>query len=603
VRLPIAIPLRLAAPLLLGAALALYWSGLRSPLLFDDGHLQEWALRTRYADAMLRFASRWVSDTSFSLVYAAFGYNLVAQRVVNILAHAAVAAVLFAFTARLGELVLREPRARWLALAGALLFLLHPTAVYAVGYLIQRSIVLATLFSIVSLICVLEALVAESRRRAALWYAGAAGAYVLAVFSKEHAVMLPGVAIALAVLVRGISWRLARRLTIAALPLAAVGLWMVVRSRGILGAAYEPFAADVLATRRTNLDPALIYPLSALNQAALFFRYVGTWLFPWPGWMAIDVRVPFPRGLADPGYVAALAAWLAWPALAAWLLLKRARAGIVGFAMLVPWFLGLTEMAVVRVQEPFVLYRSYLWMGLPVALLPLAAAGVPRRILAGMVIVAAVAFVPLARDRLDSLSTTMKAWEDALAKHPAEYVPYIERAYVGRGLAYIDERRMAEAAADFAHALALNPYLPEAYLARATVMLRTGRFREAEADLDQAVSLEPRYGAAYHKRCLIKLGENRLAEALQDCEKAETLMVMNHELHINLGVVYRQLGRRAEAEKNYRRALEIAPRHPSAHYNYAVLLLDAGRLDEAREHFEVACKAKIATACVLLQRR
>jgi tetratricopeptide (TPR) repeat protein len=413
--------------------------------------------------------------------------------------------------------------------------------------------------------------------------------------------MLPVVAAALTVLVRGISWRLARGIGLAILPFALVGLFMAFRARGILGTAYEPFAADVLATQRAQIDPALLYPLSVLTQAALFFRYLGTWLLPWPGWMAIDIRVPFPRGLADPAYVAAALAWLAWGAAGAWLLLKRGRAGIAGFAMLCPWLLALTEMATVRIQEPFVLYRSYLWLSVPVALLPLLV-GRPR-VAAAMALVACLAFVPLSRDRLDTFSTPMKAWQDALAKHPAQYVPYIERAYVGRGLAYLDERRMDAAAADFAHALSLNPRLPEAYLARATALLRTGRFPEAEADLDRAISLEPRYGSAYHKRCLVRLAVGRIPDALRDCETAVPLNHRNHELYINLGVVYRELSRRAEAEDSYRKALDLAPKHPSAHYNYGVLLLDAGRTDEARKHFEVACSAKIATACALLQGR
>jgi protein O-mannosyl-transferase len=584
---PRALPAGAAALLFLAAALALYWSGLRNPLLFDDGHLQEYWLRTKYMQAALHFASRWVSDTTFALVYLAFGYNTVAQRVFNLVAHAAVATALFALVTRL------QPDRRGLAFGGALLFLLHPVAVYGVGYLIQRSIVLATLFSVLTLICVLEA----QKRRG--WYAAAVVLYVLAVFSKEHAVMLPAVALALVVLVRGVSWPLVRNLAVAALPFALVGLYMAFQARSILGTAYEPFAADT----RVGTDASYLYPLSILNQSMLFFRYLGTWLLPWPGWMAIDIRVPFPRGLADPVYLLTLAAWLGWAGAAVWLLLKRGRAGLAGFAMLFPWLLALTEMAVVRVQEPFVLYRSYLWMSVPLALLPLFAASLAPRVLAAAIAVFCVAFVPIARDRLDSMSSTLKAWEDALRKQPAGDVPYVERAYVGRGLAFMDERRMLDADADFTRALALNPKLPEAWLGRATVHLRSGRFREAEADLDRALLLEPRYGGAYHKRCLVKLTTGRTEDALKDCEQARTLGQRDHELFTNLGVVYRQLGRREEAEASYRHSLEIAPKYPSTHYNYGVLLLDAGRLEEARPHFEVACKARIATACALLRGR
>ena len=597
-----ALPAWLAGLLFLAAAFALYWSGLRNPLVFDDSHLQDYYLRSRDAGVVqFTYAPRWLTDATYALVYLAFGYDIPAQRAFNVAAHAAVATALFALAARMGGTLLQDGRTRWLAFAGALLFLAHPVAVYGAGYLIQRSTVLATLFSVLALFCIAAAVRAAAPRPAALWYAGAAAAYLLAVLSKEHAVMLPAVALALAFLLGGIASPSVRWVALAAVPFAAVALWMVLRLRGILGTAYEPFAGEALA--RASSDPSLVYPLSILNQAALFFRYVATWLAPWPGWLAIDIRTPFPRGLADPGYLAALLAWLAWPAAGTWLLLKRGRRGLIGLAMLFPWLLALTEMSVVRVQEPFVLYRSYLWMSVPVAVLPLAAAWLSPRAVAAAVVVACLVFVPLVRDRIDSLSSTLKSWEDALRKHPGGDVPYMERAYVGRGLAYLDERRMSEAAADFARALEINPRMPEAYLGRATVYLRTGRSAEAEADLDRAIALEPRYGAAYHKRCLVRLTTGRLPEALRDCETATGLMRKDHELFINLGVIYRQLGRRADAEASYKQALAIAPRHPSAHYNYAILLLDAGRLDEARPHFELACEAKIATACALLQRR
>src|SRR6185369_1162385 len=114
----------------------------------------------------------------------------------------------------------------------------------------------------------------------------------------------------------------------------------------------------------------------------LFFRYVATWLAPWPGFMSIDVRPSFPDRLLDARYLTAAAAWAAWGAAGTWLLLKRGRAGLAGFALLFPWLLSLTEYSTVRTQESFVLYRSYLWMSVPIALLPVLAGRLPARALA-----------------------------------------------------------------------------------------------------------------------------------------------------------------------------------------------------------------------------
>jgi protein O-mannosyl-transferase len=602
----------LGALALIAAALALYWSALRDPLVFDDYHLSEYALKTHYAQAASWFGRRWFSDASFGWIYALFGKDMFAQRLANVLLHAATGVVLFGFLSRLFAAVLEDPRARWLAFFAAGLFILHPVAVYAVAYLMQRSIILATLYSLLALWGVLE----WRLRGSPGWYLGAAGAYYLAIVSKEHAVMIPALAVALVLLVRGGSRELAPR---AAWPLAlAVGLAAIVilSSKGVLGTAYEPFASDVVAhlsgggeleaghTRaHSEFDAGLFYPLSMLNQAALYFRYLFTWLLPLPAWMSIDVRTPFPRTLLDWPYGLAFAAWLAYPFAAVWLLLKRGAVGLFGFGLLFPWVLALTEMSTVRAQEPFVLYRSYLWMsGLP-AIVPLLAGRLAQPWRIGVLALACVLLVAPVRNRLDSFSSKLKLWDDAIVKNTDLSAPYVERAYIDRGIVHLEAKRMPAARADFERALELNPRSPDAHFARGTLELRSGALNEALRQIDRAIALDPRYAAAYNKRCVVLMGLGSPSKAIADCEKAIALEPSSHEAWINTGVVYRALGRTGDAAASYERALELRPANPSAHYNYAVLLLESGRRDEAvRKHFVAGCEGGIRSACEILNK-
>ena len=596
-------PFALVALALLGAALALYWGSLRHPLVFDDHQLRDYALRTFYAEAASRLGLRWLTDASFGWIYAVFGKNLLWQRLANVVLHAGVAVLMFGFLARLFRSVVGDPRSGWLAFAGALLFLLHPVAVYGVAYLVERSIVMATLFSVLALWFVLEGMLRSSGR----WYAAAAASYVLAVCSKEHAVMLPAVAGALVLLAGGVSRELARRLAWVFALFAVIGVTVVLRLKGVLGSAYEPFASDVFAHlggASGEFDVALAWPLSVLNQATLFFRYLATWLLPWPGWMSIDVRTAFPQELLGWPHTAGFAAWLAYPVAATWLLLKRGRLGLLGFGLLYPWLFALTEVVAVRVQEPYVLYRSYLWMsGLP-AILPALAGGLGTRWRVGIATVACLVLVVAARDRLDTFSSPLDLWNDVIRRNTDPRAPYVERAYIARGFVHFDSGRMEAAGADFERALELNPRSPDAHVARGSLHFGNARPSEALADFDRAIALDPRYASAYDKRCATKIALGRAHDALVDCEKAVALDPKNHEAWINMGVIYHRLLKRpAEAATSYRRALAIEPANGAANYNYGMLLIEAGRRDEAvRRHIVVGCESGIQNACEVLKR-
>lgn len=415
--------------------------------------------------------------------------------------------------------------------------------------------------------------------------------------------MVPAVAAALALLVRGASHEQARRLAWVVAVFAVIGIVVVLNLKRVLGTAYEPFASDVfthLGAGKGEFDVALAYPLSVMNQAMLFFRYLVTWLVPWPGWMSIDVRVAFPQELLG-WHTAGFVAWLAYPVGAGWLLWKGGRRGLVGFALLSPWLYALTEMVTVRVQEPYVLYRSYLWMSCLPAIVALAdrLAARPRL---GLAAAACVVLAVATHDRLDTFSSPVKLWTDAIDKNADPRAPYVERAYVQRGFANFDAGRMEAAVADIERALELNASSPDAHLARGSLRFLAGQLGEALADLDRAVALDPSYASAYDKRCAVKMGLGRAADALGDCENAVKLDPKNHDAWINSGVLNHQLKRRAQAAESYRRALQLEPESGPANYNYGMLLIEDGRRDEeVRRHIVLGCKGGIQNACEILR--
>ena len=588
------------------SVLALYWGALGHPLVFDDRGIEGGIFRL-YDESRLAFDRRWLSHASFGWIRDVTGGSWQWQRAVNLLLHGATGIALFLFLDRLfkaapagPEPAQRQPRldTSWVAFYGALLFVLHPAAVYGAAYLVQRSIVLATLFSLISLRLFLEGLI----RKGTGWHLAAAAAYLLAVFSKEHCAALPAVAAALAVLVRGSAPRLLRELAVPFALFAAIALVIAIVSKDYIGALYEPAAGALLEQSRGAAGPgvAAVYPLSVVNQGYLFFRYLLIWLVPYPGWMSVDMRVPFPTQLMAWPQAALFAAWAALPVIALGLLKQGGGRGLIGFGLLYPWLLALTEVATVRVQEPFAIYRSYLWMsGLPVLLGP-ALCRLPARWSVAVLSAACIALVPLSLNRLDTFSSQVKLWDDVVRKNTAGHAALVERGYHNRGLAHLQARHYSDALRDFDRAIEINPRDVSAWVGRGTLLARTGGMERALVELGRAIEIDPSYADAYAKRCFAKMLLDRPRDALPDCRKAVELDPRNRDGHTNLGVVYAALSRAGEAEASYRRALAIDPRNGDANSNYGVLLLVMNRREEARDYLGRACSARVADACELL---
>ena len=229
--------LLIALPMIV--VIALYHGSLHYPLVFDDVPFFTAETLEGLGHAPFLFQKRWVAYTSFGWTYRLFGSDLFWYRAGNIVLHGLVATALYVFFARLYRAVLPARQAGaapcWLACVGALLFACHPAAVYGVAYLIQRSTVMATLFGIVMLTCHLAGLTSTRR----WWYIAAAAGYLLAVYSKEHALMLPAVAAAMTLLVRRTSNGLVRELWMPYALYAAIAVTAIFAWRDMLGTIAE----------------------------------------------------------------------------------------------------------------------------------------------------------------------------------------------------------------------------------------------------------------------------------------------------------------------------------------------------------------------------
>ena len=497
----------------------LYGPFLGNPLTFDDLSFFQGGAIQKYAAGTMPFGLRWFPHASLGLTYALVGSEPPWFRVGNLLLHMAAGLALYALLLKLLRLCGVPDRktslsGEWLALFAALAFVLNPVAVYGAGYLMQRTIVMATLFALLMWLSLLRGL----EGKGALWLWLSAGCYFLSVFSKEHAIMAPAVALAIVVLhfrsaenINGKRWRdEVSRLWPVFLVYVLIAVFVVYTRRGLLGAVYEPHVAGMLERLETPAD-SLDHPylLSVITQCWQFFKYLFLWLVPNPAWMSIDMREPFATSLAEWPMVLGVAGYGVYLLIGAALLWRGGALGLAGLAMLAPALLFLTELSTVRIQEQFVLYRSYLWLPLFFGLLPLLLQYFHRRLAAALLIIVPFALAALSLDRLVTFSNPILVWDDAVKLTAGrEQLPGTARTIYIRGY-YLNKYAFhKEAIEDFDRALALQPNYPAALKERGRAELSMGQVKEALADFNHAIQQKPDYSQAYMGRAeaLKKMG-------------------------------------------------------------------------------------------------
>ena len=517
--------LLLLAMLLVCLSAAVYVPWLDNPLVFDDPNILKSVGLTDYAQVPFSLSPRQFPYFTLGFEYVVSNGNLHVSRSVALVLHALNSFLLFLLAQRLLARVLAPRRAFITALGVAAIFVVHPVAVYGVGYLIQRTILFATLFLLLSALQFDQALSERSWRRAL--FAGIC--FGLAAMSKEHAV-------AGLVSVLGLVWLdkpatgtkrvpMIVAFLAAALPCA---LWVASLQLGFVAIAYEPDAHALISAAGFPDAGSRLgnWMLSAALQCLFFFRYLGLWWWPDPANMSIDIRpdfsrlAHFPWLLIGPVAFAALAGAVAFSMAS-----KRVRPELKLTAYGLLWAMGLflIELSTVRFQEAIVLYRSYLWApGFLLALAGLASL-IPARVAAALATVAVLALYPLTWGRLDTFSDELKLWQEAALKLPQPESPGAIRIHYNLGLFHLRSRQPKEALDEFEWVIRQDPLSFPGYWGRSSVHVSRNELALAVDDLHTVIRLQPDYGMAHFQLGLLLRRMGKTEESQLALAKAETL--------------------------------------------------------------------------------
>lgn len=515
---------------LVAALVVAYGPYLDNPLVFDDDNLFATQAVYDYAQLTNFLQTRGFPYFTLGVIHVLSDGDLFWNRSLSLCLHGLVAVALYVLLMRLVEC--RPPQERrWIAWATCGWFVLNPVAVYGAGYLVQRTILLATLFAVMAINFYLRAW----RERRSVDFFSAALLFGCAMLCKEHAVVYPVAAVCLTPLVV----RLWRRETLLRLLgfLACVApfcWWVIAQNAQPVASSYEFFSGEIvdqISSSSSLVANSERWILSALVQASLFWKYIFLWFFPFPGSLSADLRVDFSVyeglwGISCFAFFMLFSAWaFRWFVRPAESYSKRYFAAVAGFLLI----LFLPELATIRLQEPFVLYRSYLWA--PGYAL-LVAGGLSKTVrfvgewkgkaiflvVGGILLV----FVSGTQERLQSFSSVIALWRDAERKLPHPDVPGADRIYYNIANELGKEKRYDEALVYADAAIKLNAKAFQGYLMRSKLLIATGRYSEAlEAIEDaEARNLDPRFvGYIQFKRCAIASAQSLGQETVRSCLK------------------------------------------------------------------------------------
>jgi lipoprotein NlpI len=153
--------------------------------------------------------------------------------------------------------------------------------------------------------------------------------------------------------------------------------------------------------------------------------------------------------------------------------------------------------------------------------------------------------------------------------------------YTNRGNAYLANRDLDGAFADYSQAIALDPKYVAAYVNRGNVEKAKGNVEAAIDDYTDAIALDPDYPYTYSSRGHIYLDKGDLNRALADDNKAIALDPKYTPAYVNRGVVYFRKHDADRALADFDEAIALEP-------GYAVGYVNRGIVHKMKGEFDLA---------------
>ena len=573
--------LTLATVVIAIGAFVAYLETFSAPFIFDDlpGIVSNPTIRQLWPIGDVLFprqasgtgvVGRPIVNLSLAINHALGGLDPWGYHLVNFLVHVAAGVLLFAIlrhtlTGKRSDERLRAAAVP-IALAGAVLWVVHPIQTESVTCVIQRTESMVGAFYLLTLFAFVRATdsPAHSHRR---WAVIAVAACLLGMATKEVMVTAPVVVLLYdRTFVAGsfrAAWQRHGRLHLALFATWLPLLWLVVQGGGRGGTAGFSLGLGVGDYLLTQCRAIVLYLKLAL----------------WPDPLVLDYGMPVVRRFGDVWPQAALLGVLALATLIA--LFRWPVMGFVG-----AWFfltLAPSSSVVPLATQTIAEHRMYLPLAASSALLAIGTSAMGGRRGVWGLVGLALAWGALTLRRNADYESALTIWADTIAK-----VPENARARYNYANALTAAGRSSDAVAQYEQAIAREPRYAAAHYNLGGALLQIGRTDDAIAHYQAALRLEPDAVDTHVNLAAALVRAGRMPEAVAEYEKASRLGLLAAEEQLRFGRALAEVGRLDDALAHLNEAVRLNPKDSATHVVLGMVLSARGQATEALHHLTEA---------------
>lgn len=571
-------------------ALLAFSGTLSVPMLYDDDHAVVNNESTKnlelYPQAFNpdNLLNRPVLQFTFALNRELGGLDVFGYHLVNLTLHIGVGLVFYCLLFDLLSLVPKESRQEWhrVPFWAAAIHLLHPLAVEPVAYISSRSSLLAALFFLLGLICLVRFYQRTSDT-------GIGGLELLAGFglffylgcgSKAIVVTLPVIAVLFLALSRPgrFSKDHGTEAILIISPTLLYLFWRITKLGTMTSLPGDLASASISRT------------LYALTQVKAFISfYLLKFFLPVNQNFEPDVRLV--SGISDPGIWMALAAMLVF---GFFIYKKTPRLLWLGGAWSVITLLPTSSF--IPLKQIVVEHRFYLpGLGMCLLLAGLIHLAVRRSVLRDTVfgVVLLLSFL-LVQNRSQDFKSDVTLWEDTALKSPGKPLVHNNLATT-----YLGVKRYADAERSLRTTLRLDPRHPQARINLGVMYAKQGQLDKAVDEFMGLINQGSSDPVVLYNAGLALKNMDRPQEALPLLEKATERAPSNGDYFFTLGQVHQVLKKNDAALMAYRRSMKLKPGNAMVHLNMGTVFWAQGHFFFADNEFQRAFELAPESTVVL----